>query len=108
MIVPVLVVLYFVAVWVVDSHEFLADLLPVRSRPSLHLVGADMQLPSGTSAPDPAVGARVFEREAGFRHVVGVTDVDDRVAVWVLLGIGVVHGGKTCWPLGGRPTAEDP
>jgi hypothetical protein len=50
----------------------------------------------------------MFEGEARFSHVVGVTDVDDRVAIRLSLGIGLIHDGKDCRPLGRRPTAEDP
>ena len=108
LILPSLVVLHLVAVRVVDGGKLLRDHLAVRSRPPVDLIGADMQLPSRTRPRNPAVRSRVLEWEAGFRHVVGVANVEYCLAVGLGLGIRFVHDGENRWPFRRRPAAEDP
>jgi hypothetical protein len=50
----------------------------------------------------------MLKREAGFRHVVGMTDIDHRITVWLGVGIGLVHDRKDCRSVRRGPTAEDP
>lgn len=106
-IVPCLVIFHFVAVRVVDSGQLLDDLFTVRACPALNFVGADVELPPGASPIDPAVGPGMLERKARLGHVVGVTDVDHRIAVRLVLGIGFVHDGEDSRTAGRGPTAED-
>src|SRR5918997_2383834 len=108
MILPRFIIFYFVAVRVVDGGEFLCDLFPVRPRPSLNLVRADMELPARPSPIYPTVGPRMLEGKAGLGHVVGVANVDDRITVGLVLGVRLVHDGENRWPRRWSPAAEDP
>src|SRR5918998_243021 len=98
MILPRFIIFYFVAVRVVDGGELLRDLFSVRPRPSLNLVGADMELPARASPIYPTVGARMLEGKASFVHVVSVTNVDDRITVGLILGVRLVHDSENCGP----------
>src|SRR6185312_9257828 len=86
---PCVVILLIVAAWPVDGDELAGYLLAVRGRSAWHLVRADVDLPLGTGAVDPAGGPWVLERKARGGQVVGVADVNDRVIlrlfVWLRL-----------------------
>src|ERR687893_1612126 len=108
MILPRFIIFYLIAVRVVDGGELLRNLFSVRPRPSLNLVRTDMELPARACPIYPAVGPRVLERKAGFGHVVGVANVDDRITVRLVIGVRLVHDGKNCGPRRRSPTPEDP
>src|SRR6478736_6680627 len=61
LVLPCLVELLVVAPGLVDRGQLPGDLLPVRPAAARDLVGADVDLPPGSGALDPAVCARVLE-----------------------------------------------
>src|SRR5690242_1092994 len=61
-----------VAAWPVDRAEFVHDLLAVGGPAAGHLVRANVDPPTASGPPDPAVGPGMVERELFGRQVVGV------------------------------------
>src|SRR5215471_16572591 len=105
---PRLVVLLVIALGLIDGREFARDLLPVRSVPARHLIGAHVDLPPGSGARDPAVRSWMFEREALSGEVIGVADVDDRVIAGLGDGVGLVQDRVNGRPGRRGPAAEQP
>src|SRR5205823_6519647 len=108
LVLPGLVELLVVAPGLVDRGQLPGDLLPVRPASARHLVGADVDLPLGPCALNPAVRARMLEREPLGRQVVGVAHIDDRVLVRLGVRLGLVcdriHRGAGRW----RPAGQQP
>src|SRR5262249_20593036 len=79
--------LTFVAAWLVHGGELVRDLLAMRGGAARDLVRRHVHLPAITGATYPAVRLRVPEREPDRGQVLGVPDIDHRVAVRAALGV---------------------
>src|SRR5271166_1711613 len=105
---PRLVVLLVVAPRLVYRSQLPSDLLPVRPTAARHLVGADVDRPLGPGALDPAMRARMLEREPLRGQVIGVADVDDRVPVRLGVRFWLVGDRVDSRPGRRRPAGQQP